>query len=83
MYFSLRGENHYLICSKGHTTKLLSNMLKGAYTKNYKSQIYGSCNLHMNLYLCEHTVQPDSFSTVGAFSTVDPVVGRIYVQCKY
>ena len=32
-----------------------------------------------------HTVQPDSFSTVGAFSTVDPVVGRIYVhvQCKY
>ena len=28
------------------------------------------------------TVQPDSFSTVGAFSTVDPVVGRIYVQCK-
>ena len=29
---------------------------------------------------CKHTVQPD---TVGAFSTVDPVVGRIYVQCKY
>ena len=24
-----------------------------------------------------HTVQPGSFSTVGSFSTADPVVGRI------
>ena len=28
-------------------------------------------------------IQPDSFSTVGVFSTVDAVVDRIYVQCKY
>ena len=30
-----------------------------------------------------HTVQPGWFSTVGSFSTVDPVVGRICLQCKY
>ena len=30
-----------------------------------------------------HTVQPGSFSTVGSFNTVDPVVGRICLQCKY
>ena len=33
--------------------------------------------------LQSHTVQPGSLSTVGSFSTVDPVVGRICLQCKY
>ena len=34
------------------------------------------------MFIYIHTVQPDSSSTVDAFSTVDSVVGRVLVECK-
>ena len=45
--------------------------------------LYASETSSSNHYVENHTVQPGSFSTVGSFSIVDPVVGRICLQCKY
>ena len=48
-------------------------------TKIFEFFTFDKMISHQSMFVSDrtHTVQPDSFSTL------DPVVGRIYVQCKY